>query len=170
MGNYFPQITDEQADLIQQSHIFFVATAEPSLQMPPEGAGPLNLSPKGGVPLHIVDRNRVAYLDFLGSGDETLRHTAAGSPVTIMVCSFGDANAAIVRLYGRARVISVQDSPLAERLIESQARDMKAVMRQVVEVDVERTQTSCGYGVPVMNFVRNRQAADRGRRFKPPKK
>jgi hypothetical protein len=37
----------------------------------------------------------------------------------------------------------------------------------VVEIDVERTMTSCGYGVPVMELVRERQRADRGRRFKP---
>ena len=166
MANFYPQITDEQADLIEQSRIFFVSSAAPTLQMPAEGPGPINLSPKGGVPLHILNRNKVAYLDYLGSGDETLHHSEAGSPVTIMVCSFDHENAAIVRLYGKARVSPLPDSPLAGMLVESQGRDMKAIMRQVIEVDVERTQTSCGYGVPVMDFVRNRQPADRGRRFK----
>ena len=39
--------------------------------------------------------------------------------------------------------------------------------RQVIEIDVERTMTSCGYGVPVMEVVRERQRADRGRAYKP---
>jgi hypothetical protein len=39
--------------------------------------------------------------------------------------------------------------------------------RQVVEIDVERSMTSCGYGVPVMEQVRERERSDRGLRFKP---
>jgi hypothetical protein len=33
-------------------------------------------------------------------------------------------------------------------------------------VEVEKTMTSCGYGVPVMQLVRERRVVDRGRRYK----
>ena len=104
MATYYPSITDEQADLIQQAPLFFVATAAPTPEATSDNVGPINLSPKGGVPLHILDPHRVAYLDYAGSGDETARHTLAGSPITIMVCSFDAENAAIIRLYGRATI------------------------------------------------------------------
>ena len=42
--------------------------------------------------------------------------------------------------------------------------------RQVIEVQVEQAGTSCGYGVPVMDFVRERRVAARGRRYKDRKK
>ncbi len=128
--------------------------------------GPVNVSPRGGVPLHILDPNRVAFLDYAGSGNETARHSLAGGPITVMVCSFDDGDAAIVRLYGKARVTPLADSPLADVLLAHPAEEIKLALRQVIEVEVERTMTSCGYGVPVMSFVRNRRVADRGRRYK----
>ena len=83
----------------------------------------------------------------------------------MMVCSF-DADAAIVRLYGRAQVTPIAQSPLAARLLEDPASDLSGA-RQVIAIDIERTATSCGYGVPIMEFVRDRTAMDRGRRYKP---
>ena len=49
VATYFRAITDEQAALIRNAHLFFVASADPSLGEGPEGVGPVNLSPKGGV-------------------------------------------------------------------------------------------------------------------------
>jgi hypothetical protein len=166
MATYHASITDEQAELIRNAALFFVATADPNLAGGPNGVGPVNLSPKGGVPLHILDRNRVAFLDYTGSGNETGRHAMAGGPITIMICSFEAENAAIVRLYGRVCVTPLVDSPLTDVLLRSAAAEPKGTARQVVEVEVERTNTSCGYGVPVMAFVRNRRVGDRGRRYK----
>ncbi len=84
-----------------------------------------------------------------------------------MICAFEAENAAVVRLYGHARVTPLADSPLAGLLLEQAASELKAP-RQVIEIDVERTLTSCGYGVPVMALVRERQRTDRGRRYKKP--
>jgi hypothetical protein len=166
MATFFKSITDEQAQLIQNAPLFFIASADPALASGANGAGPVNVSPKGGVPLVILSPNRVAYLDYAGSGNETARHAQAGGPLTVMICSFEEENAAIVRLYGRAHVTAVADSPLAARLLEHGAPDLKAPPRQVVEIEVERTMTSCGYGVPVMRLVRERRTNDRGRRYK----
>lgn len=166
MATWYSSITDVQADLIRNAPVFFVATADPDLASGPDGAGPVNVSPKGGVRLHILDANRVAYLDYAGSGNETARHAAAGGPVTVMVCSFEGENAAIVRLYGQAQVIPLEHSPLADMLLQTPATDLKAPARQAIEIDVEKTMTSCGYGVPVMSFVRERRGCDRGRRYK----
>jgi hypothetical protein len=80
-----------------------------------------------------------------------------------MVMSVQGEDAAIVRLYGRATVAPLDASPLAERLLET-CRDPKG-LRQVVTIDVENTQTSCGYGVPIFEHVRDRRTSDRGRRF-----
>jgi hypothetical protein len=166
MATFYSSITDEQATLIANATMFFVATADPSLERGPHGEGPVNVSPRGGVPLHILAPNRVAFLDYAGSGNETARHSLAGGPITVMVCSFEEDNAAIVRLYGRAMVTPLAESPLAAMLLEHPAEEIKLSLRQVVEVEVERTMTSCGYGVPVMAFARDRRVADRGREYK----
>lgn len=165
MATYYPAITDEQAALIRNAPLFFVASADPALAPGPKGIGPVNLSPKGGVPLHVIDPNRVAFLDYLGSGNETARHAKAGGPITVMVCSFAGADAAIVRLYGKATVTSLAESPHAALLLQAESEHLRT-KRQVVEVEVELTGTSCGYGVPVMELVRERRGADRGRGYK----
>lgn len=166
MANSHDHITDEQVDLIKSSRMFFVATASVGLGGGPDGVGPVNMSPKGGVPLHVLGPNRVAYLDYTGSGNETASHVAAGGPITVMVCSFEQDNAAIVRLYGKGSVADLEDSPISDLLAEHPAEEIKLSTRQVIEIEVERTLTSCGYGVPVMSFVRERVVADRGRRYK----
>ena len=166
MADYFKTITDDQADLIGNAPLFFVASAAPGLSTGAHDVGPVNLSPKGGVPLHIIDRNRVAYLDYTGSGNETARHSTAGGPITVMICSFERENAAVVRLYGRATITSVADSPLGAQLMDSPATEIALPERQVIDIVIDSTVTSCGYGVPVMTEARDRKVVDRGRRYK----
>jgi hypothetical protein len=166
MATYRKQITPEQAELIRQSPLFFVASVASDFSVGPEGQGPVNLSPKGGSPLHIIDEHRVAYLDYVGSGNETGRHARAGGPITLMVMAMGTEDAAVVRLYGHATVTPVADSPLAKDLHEATAKNLELPERQVVDVAIQSTVTSCGYGVPVFGFASQRVRTQRGRRFK----
>jgi hypothetical protein len=166
MAKFFDHITAEQAELIHDAPLFFVGSADPHLAEGPLGEGAVNVSPKGAAPLHLVSNRRVAYVDLPGSGNETARHAAAGGPVTVMVCAFDESEAAIVRLYGRARVMPLDACGYADALLAGR-RDAMTSVRQVVEIDVERTMTSCGYGVPVMGIVRERRREDRGMRYKP---
>jgi len=168
MATYHKTITDEQAALIEASQVFFVASVAPDFSVGPSGQGPVNLSPKGGSPLHIVDRNRVAYLDYTGSGNETGRHAAAGGPVTVMVMSLDGEDAAVVRLFGHATVGPVEESELRDVLLGAPADAIELPVRQAVDIRIVSTQTSCGYGVPVYQFVKQRVRAERGRRYKTP--
>lgn len=161
---FHEQITEEQAALIRNAPLFFIASAAPGLEDGPDGCGPVNVSPRGGLPLHILSPNRVAFVDYRGSGNETARHAAEGGATTLMICSFEPGNAAIVRLYGKARAEPADDSELAPLLMNDIPQP--EAVRQIISVDVDRTQTSCGYVVPVMEFVRDRQVADRGRAYK----
>ena len=92
----------------------------------------------------------------------------ADGPVTVMVCSFEETDAAVIRLFGKARVTPLAESPLASLLVAQTIEGWKGPPRQVVEVQIDSTMTSCGYGVPVMKFVRQRRVVDRGRRYKQP--
>ena len=165
MATFYSSITDKQADLIKTAPLFFVASTGPDLSPGPGGEGAVNISPKGGVPLHIIDRNHVAYLDYTGSGNETARHASLGGPITVMVSTF-DESAAIVRLYGHAKVTPLDESPLADLLQDSPAEGIALPQRQAIEITVEKTMTSCGYGVPIMEFVKDRTTAERRRDYK----
>src|SRR6187455_1617512 len=116
MATYHQKITPEQRLLFESAKLFFVASVAIDFSTGPSGQGPVNLSPKGGVPLHITDDHRVAYLDYVGSGNETPRHATAGGPMTIMVMSMDAEDAAVVRLFGRATLQPVDESPLRDLL------------------------------------------------------
>ena len=79
MATFHDRITPEQADLIGEAPLFFVASVAPDLTAGPSEQGPVNLSPKGGSPLHVIDEHRVAYLDYTGSGNETAQACRAVS-------------------------------------------------------------------------------------------
>jgi hypothetical protein len=164
MATSHDHITEAQAQLIRESQVFFVASAAADLSRGPAGQGPVNLSPKGGTPLHVIDDRRVAYLDYTGSGNESARH--AGGPTTLMVMSMSRSDAAVVRLYGTATMTPIEESPLRDLMLGAQSDDIALPMRQVIDVRIDGTQTSCGYGVPVYDFVAQRTRAERGRCYK----
>lgn len=141
----FDRISDELAAFIAAQPLFFVASA-------PREGGHVNLSPKGMDTLRVVDPVTVAYLDLTGSGNETSAHVAENGRLTIMLCSF-DATARILRLYGRGRVVLPGEAgfdALRPRFATIPGE------RQIVVLDVERVQTSCGYAVPRMDNPRQR--------------
>jgi hypothetical protein len=158
----YEHITDEQADLLSNAEMFFVASVAPDMTLGRVGEGPVNLSPKGGRVL-VVDDHTLAYLDYKGSGNETARHGGSGGPVTVMAMSV-DEDAAIVRCYGQASAEPIDVSAHARALLEDTIDDLNR--RQVIVVDVTSTQTSCGYGVPRYDFVGHRDTEHRGRRYK----
>lgn len=160
------RITEEQAALIRDSRVFFIASADPSMGEGPDGQGAVNLSPKGAADLFVIDPNRVAYFDYRGSGNETARHAGAGGPITLMVMSMSADDAAIVRLYGRATAVPLDESVLADRAEALRSVEMPTPERQVIDIRVERTQTSCGYGVPIYEYLGERARDQRGRRYK----
>ena len=69
-----------------------------------------------------------------------------------MFCSF-DENPLILRIYGKGKCI-LPNQPEWQNEI-SQFEDM-AGARQIITVDIDLVQTSCGFGVPLMDFICDR--------------
>lgn len=153
MADWYDHIDDERKAFIEKQHLFFVATA------PAEADGLVNLSPKGRTLLRVLGPNLVGYLDYPGSGNETAKHLDGDDRITLMLCSF-DATAGILRLYGRGRRVDL-DAPELARHRASFSGDFHPYVRQAFFVDVEKVQTSCGYAVPRMQFVNDRDTLDR---------
>ncbi|MDZ8171259.1 pyridoxamine 5'-phosphate oxidase family protein [Microbacterium xanthum] len=146
MGKTFDGIDDTLAAWITDQHMFFVATAPLSAQ------GRVNLSPRGLDSLSILDERTVAWLDLTGSGAETIAHVRENGRITVMFCSF-DARPRIVRLHGRGRIVLPGDDLFARVEAEHPGH---VGARAVIVVDVERASDSCGWGVPQMDFVAER--------------
>jgi hypothetical protein len=141
MGRVLDAITDELAAFIAAQRVFFVATA-------PTDGGHVNLSPKGLDTFTVLDPSTVAYLDLTGSGIETVAHLRENGRITIMFCAF-DGKPNIVRLYGRGEVIPTGE-PAADALLPRFGEYPGA--RSVIRVRVDRVSTSCGYGVPLLEY------------------
>ncbi len=144
MAKFYDRLTTELQTFIEAQHIFFVATA------PKEGR--VNLSPKGMDALRIINESEIAYLDLTGSGNETAAHLLENGRITIMLCSFTE-KPLILRLYGTGVSLRAKDEQWQEYLSLFPAI---AGTRQIVRVNVESVQTSCGFAVPFYEFLGDR--------------
>jgi hypothetical protein len=152
----FDHLPKQQARFISEQHIFFVATA------PNEGK--INLSPKGIDSFRVLNENQVAWLNLTGSGNETSAHVQENGRMTVMFCSF-TKHPNILRLYGMAKVFHPRDEEWNELYAKFQ-EDNGA--RNIFVLDIDMVQTSCGYAVPFMEFVSerdqlNKWAGDQGK-------
>ena len=92
----------------------------------------------------VLDPHRAIYLDLTGSGNETAAHLLENGRITMMFCSF-DKAASVMRLYGHGRAIHPGDCEWNDYLTKFPP---EPGVRQIMEISIERTMTSCGYAVP----------------------
>lgn len=145
MADFSDTLSDDHVAMIARQPVYFVATAA-------EGAR-INLSPKGLDSFRVLGPDRVAWLDLGGSGNETNAHLLADGRITIMFCNW-EQPALILRIYGRGRPVLPADTEF-EGLAAHFA--LLPGTRQIFDVAVESVQTSCGWGVPLMEFERPRE-------------
>jgi hypothetical protein len=154
MGKIYSSIDGRLREFIDAQPMFFVATA-------PSGSdGHVNLSPKGGAgTLVVLDPLRVAYLDYTGSGAETIAHLRDNGRITLMWCAFaGPPN--IVRVHGTGRVVTPSE-PDFEALLGTFADAERKGLRAIIEVTAHRVSDSCGYQVPFLDYVGERELLTR---------
>jgi hypothetical protein len=137
--------------------MFFVGTA------PLDGEGHVNVSPKGPIEtLRVLGPLRVAYLDFVGSGAETIAHLRENGRIVIMLCAFSGPPR-ILRLHGRGSMVTAGEPGFDELLSSCGFASVDGVpeaRRSIVTVSVERIADSCGYGVPLMAYQGRREHMD----------
>jgi len=143
-------ISPPLAEFIRAQRVFFVATA------PLSGDGLLNLSPKGLDTFAILDERTVAYLDLTGSGIETVAHLKENGRIVVMFCAF-EGPPKIVRLHGRGEVI---EAGAPEFAALAAALPAHPGARAVIRVHLARVASSCGFGVPLMEYRAERPTLD----------
>ena len=147
MAKQFDALEDEHRRFIARQHVFLAASAATT--------GRVNLSPKDAKSLRLIGETQIALLDQTGSGNETSAHLKADGRLTFMFCSF-DGLPLILRLYGRGRILPRGGEAYASLLAEAFGGEEPFGARQIVLMDIELVQTSCGYGVPLFDYVDER--------------
>ena len=148
MAKHYDHINKKIQKFISEQKIFFVATATEDSR--------INLSPKGMDSFRVIDEKRVLWLNLTGSGNETAAHLHADGRITVMFCAFEGAPL-ILRLYGKGKVINPNDAhwngtvSLFPKL---------AGTRQIIDIDIELVQTSCGMSIPYFDFKEERLQLD----------
>ncbi|HMG16815.1 MAG TPA: pyridoxamine 5'-phosphate oxidase family protein [Saprospiraceae bacterium] len=146
MGKFYDSILPAHTVFIEKQHLFFVATS------PLSENGHINLSPKGLDSFRVLGDNKVAYLDLISSGNETSAHLLENGRITFMFCSFEGAPN-ILRLYGKGHAVLVNSEEWNQY---SSHFTIYESTRQIMVADIDLVQTSCGFGIPLYDFVGER--------------
>src|SRR6202012_4532333 len=151
MAKFFDSILEQHKVFIEKQKMFFVGSAPLSAQ------GHVNLSPKGIDSFRVLAPNKVAYMDIVGSGNETSAHLLENGRITVMFCAF-DGPPNILRLYGKGYTVLPGDEewPQLAPLFE-----LQLATRQVIVADIDKVQTSCGFSVPYYEYLGERDQAQK---------
>lgn len=164
VSTVYDGITPKLWEWLERQPVFFVGTA------PLAGDGLINLSPKGtrGT-FRVLDAHTVTYLDLTGSGIETVAHVRENGRICLMFCAF-EGRPTILRLHGTARVVAVGEPGFEEALagFGEPGTSRRHGARSVVTVDVTRVADSCGFAVPRMDLVEERDILDKALAKKSP--
>jgi hypothetical protein len=145
MGQRYSEISEKLKQFIADQKIYFVGTATADSRV--------NISPKGMDSLRVLGGNRVIWLNVTGSGNETAAHVQDCPRMTILFAAF-EGNPMILRLYGNAKAIHKNDPEWTELY---SLFDPIPGARQMFDVAVDLVQTSCGMGVPLFDYVQERE-------------
>jgi len=153
MGKYKRELTEDLIHFIGEQKLFFVATA-------PSDDGRINLSPKGYDSFRVLNNRTIAYLDYAGSGNETANHLQDNRKITFMLCSF-DAEPLILRAYCKGKIITKGSEEYREIMKEYYPTSDPNGARQIFVCTIDGLQTSCGYGVPFLEYKGERPTMKR---------
>lgn len=159
MAKDYPALTEHLVSFIARQHIFFVASAAPGSRV--------NISPRSTELFRVLGDNAACYLDRTGSGNETSAHLLGDGRMTVMFCAV-EGPPLILRLYGQGRVIARSSAEYAELLASQFGGEEPLGARQIVRIDFDLVKTSCGYGVPLMDYAGERDTMDRWAEAKGP--
>lgn len=152
MAKQFTALEISHQQFIQDQNIFFTASATRDSR--------INVSPRSTDVFRIVNESCVFYLDRTGSGNETAAHLLADGRITFMFCSVAGAPL-ILRLYGRGRSVYERDEDF-DTLINQHFDGVYPLgTRQLVVMDIDLVQTSCGFGVPLFEYLGERNTMDK---------
>ena len=152
MGKQFASMTPAHREFIARQRIFFTASATSTSRV--------NVSPRPTDALRVLDERTVAYLDLTGSGSETSAHLRLDGRITVMFCAL-DEPPSILRLYGRGTSLARNTTDYAALLASAFDNQEPLGARQIVRIDIDLVQTSCGYGVPLFEYIGERSTLQR---------
>jgi len=144
MGKQFTKLAQADIDFIQKQKVFYIAS---------HAKNEVNLSPRGYDSIHVTDENTMYMIDYLGSGNRTARDIEDGGEITVLWNAFEGAPK-ILRCFCTGETI-LKDNPAFNDASKFFDEDMNAI-RQIFKFNIYAVETSCGMGVPIMQYKEER--------------
>ena len=145
IGQQFSELNTKHIEFIAQQKSYFVSTAAET--------GTVNLSPKGGDSLRVINSTTIAWLNHTGSGNESAAHILINPRMTVMFCAF-EGSPLILRAYGNATVLHQGDEQWHEYIT---LFPHSVASRQIFLLDIAMVQSSCGMSVPYYAYQTDRE-------------
>lgn len=145
MGSQYKQLTPEDITFINEQKLFYMASASNK---------EVNLSPKGFDAIYVLNTSSLLYLDYPGSGNRTARDINNDGEVTLVFNAFS-GEAKILRLFCKGELIEKEAEKFTD-LIKSFNVNPKHI-RRLIQLNIYAVESSCGMGVPKMEFVKERK-------------
>jgi len=113
----------------------------------------VNLSPKGLDTFRILGPTTVAYVDFNGSGVETIAHLKENGRIVLMSARFR-----VRRIFSVCMALAARSSRnQAEFAALAENFPAYETMRSIIVIAITRVTDSCGYGVPRFKYEGERE-------------
>ncbi len=146
MGKQYKALTEDDVSFIHAQKLFYLASSS---------GKEVNLSPKGYDTIRVLDKHRLLYLDYPGSGNRTYRDTMGNGEFTLVFNAFEGA-AKILRIFCKSEVIEKENVDFESYFSHFDVNT--AHIRNLFLFDIYAVESSCGMTVPYMEYVKERKS------------
>jgi hypothetical protein len=144
LGKQYRSLSENDIRFIRQQKLFYIASCSDH---------EVNLSPKGYDSLYLLDPATLYMLDYLGSGNRTARDIDEHGEITILFNAF-EGKPKILRCFCKGEVIEKTDEEFTQ--VCGYFNESEEAIRQFFKFNIYAVESSCGMGVPLMEFKEER--------------
>ena len=144
MGKQYAKLNQTDIEFIKKQQLFYIASCSNH---------EVNLSPRGYESLYVIDENTLYMIDYLGSGNRTARDIGEDGEITLVFNAFEGAPK-ILRCFCKGETIFKENDEF--RVASGYFKEDMNAIRQIFKFNIYAVETSCGMGVPIMEYKEER--------------
>jgi len=146
VGKQYKSLTERDIKFIEKQKLFYIASSS---------GKEVNISPKGYDCIKVLDANTLLFMSYPGSGNRTYTDAANNGEFTIVFNSFEKAPK-ILRIFCKAKIVENVNPEFNAYL--KLFNEKEELVRNFFEFSIYAVESSCGEGVPFMEYKGERDA------------
>lgn len=146
MASRYKTLTQQDINFINEQKLFYIASCSDN---------EVNLSPKGFDSLRVLDDSHLLFYHMIGSTNRTYHDVMANGKFTLLFNAF-EGNPRLLRIFCSAAVVSKEDENFNNYIKKFDHFDPS--LRNIILFTIEAVEPSCGEGVPIMEYKKQRDS------------